>query len=459
MQSTTQNRLEFVIAGILGVLVFAIFTLWGGIPADDRAAQFWLLVVVLFVFLCIFIGVTWHLMFRPLPAGHKNPTATAISASGRRLLALILAMGGLSLVVGPFWDEIWHRQYGIPFGQDFFWRPHLLIYFGFGVGTFLGFWGLIYLVRTYKGTFQQRFRANPLIGLIVLSAAFLMYVVPADPIWHITYGRDLSSWSVPHLLLLISIAILMLLSATVHLSTVAAHEWRGIHRLSFNDVLPLIMFAAIMMPWLQILIIDWDIASVSGDASRIASRYRPEWLMSANIVFTATFVGLVANRSLRTVGAATASGLIALGLRYAMIRIFNIDALMSYNAWILALAPLVAIDLFTAYSVWVRKGQVSWVGAGLAAAVGIVLASPLIPTFYPFLTLSNIALLVLAAVLAGLGGSWLGSLVGEYIGTANKYVEEAERATAASRPLMSLLVFIAFIAFVTFFINTAPPPV
>src|SRR5690606_14232540 len=260
------KNLEWGIAAIVGIALFVAFTFWAGVPSDERATAFWTQIVILFLFLCFFIFITWHLMIRPLPAKHKEPEAVAMSSGLRQFLALLMAGGGLSLVVGPFWDELWHRTYGIPFGEDFFWRPHLLIYFGFGVGVFTGFWALIYLLTKYKGTFRQRFRTNTLVGLTVLSAAFFMYAVPADPIWHIIYGRDLSSWSVPHILLLITIAMLMLLATAIHLSGVPTGQWRTIFKFKFSHILPLLMFASITMPWLQILVIDWA-RFVAGDPS------------------------------------------------------------------------------------------------------------------------------------------------------------------------------------------------
>jgi hypothetical protein len=449
---------EWIFAALVGIAVFAAFTVWGGIPSDDRVGVFWLLVAVLLVVSAGFGLVTWHLLFRPLPAGHKAPTVVALPASMRLGLSVLLAVGGLCLVIGPFWDEIWHRTYGIPFGEDFFWRPHLLLYFGFGAGVLVGFWGLWYVMRSYKGTFQQRLRTNPLLGLLILSSAFLMYVVPADPIWHIVYGRDLSAWSIPHILLLISIGFIMLMSAALYLSTQPRRDWQGVHKITLSDVLPILMFAGIIMPWLQILTIDWDTAIREPDA--LLSRFRPEWLMAANIVFSATFAGVIANRSLRYVGAATLTGVVALALRVVMIQIFQVQELMYFTTWILALAPLVAIDLWTAYQVRTGSRSLSWIGTGVAAAVGMVIAAPLLTTFYPMLTLTNIIGFAVAALVSSLGASWLGMYIGEYIANQNRdMVEVDETSRRVNQPLVSMGTLAAFLVFVVFFIVTASPPV
>ena len=454
VQEESRNRyLEFGIAAIAGILLFIAFTFWGGVPTDERLAEFWVQIVILFVVSCVFIFVTWHLLLRPLPAKHKTPDTIPLPLALKQVLSIMLAAGGLSLVVAPFWDELWHRQYGIPFGEDFFWRPHLLIYFGFGMAILSGFGGLFYLLRSYKGTFQQRFRTNILVGLAVLNAAFLMYVVPADPIWHIIYGRDLSSWSIPHLLLLISIGMMMLLAVVVHLSNVPEYSWRTILDIRFSDALPLLMFAGIMMPWLQILMIDWD-QVVSGDASRLVGRFRPEWLLACNVLFTSTFVGILATRTLRSVGSATLVGLIALGLRYSMIQIFEAET-MQFAAWVVALAPLIAIDIWTYYSVFVNKGEASWITMGLVVALAMLINILVIRNIYNVDT-SNIIVYGIAVLVTGLGMSWFSYQIADLMGSGNsrKVIENQPRYA----PMVSIGALGGFVLFVIFFIVTATPP-
>jgi hypothetical protein len=102
----------------------------------------------------VFNHLHWQLLFRLLPAG-QTVRQQPINATYRQVLALLLSMGGFAFIVGAFWDEIWHRQYGILFGEDFFWRPHLLLYFGIAVATALAFAGLYMITRWGQGTFQQ----------------------------------------------------------------------------------------------------------------------------------------------------------------------------------------------------------------------------------------------------------------------------------------------------------------
>src|SRR5215510_3316237 len=151
------DRHRLVLLGAAALGLFIVFSTWSGVPSGDRALPFWIGVAVLITMLAAFSVVAWNLLVRPLPAGQiieEQP----IKASYRLALALLLGVGRLGVTVGAFWDEIWHRQYGIPFGKDFFWRPHLLMYFNMAVAIGLAFAGLYLISRWGHGTLQQRFR-------------------------------------------------------------------------------------------------------------------------------------------------------------------------------------------------------------------------------------------------------------------------------------------------------------
>ena len=59
----------------------------------------------------------------------------------------------------------------------------------------------------------------------------------------------------------------------------------------------------------------------------------------------ASFIGVMANHTLRTVGAATISGVVALAIRSALIRLFGVEKMMFVNAWVVVLPSFLLINL------------------------------------------------------------------------------------------------------------------
>ena len=445
------KRLKWGLVALAGFLLFAAFTVWGGLPSGPRALSFWIQIVILFMVTGAYILMVWHLLIRPLG---KQPRAVTLPVKLRQNIALLLAGGVMALVVGALWDELWHRRYGIPLGEDFFWRPHLLMYFGFGVGVLIGFWALFYLNRRLKGTFQHRFRANAIVGLLILQAAFLIYAVPADPIWHSIYGDDLSAWSVPHLLLLIAVTMMILLSVFSHLSAGRSGEWRSILNIRSADALPLLMFAAILLAWLQVLMIDWD-QMLAGNARESLGLFRPEWLLAANLLGTVTFAGVLAVRVLRCVGAATLIGLMALAIRYGLVQLFAASELQ-FVAWVAALLPLIAIDAWAFFCVSSRKQAPGWLSTALAAALAMLANLPLIRSLYDIAP-SPILAYGLAAVVAGIGMSWLGHQIADWM--ESSAVLEANQQPSPQSSYRALGLIGGFAVFMLVFILTAAPPV
>lgn len=445
------KRLKWGLAALAGFLLFAAFTVWGGLPSGPRALSFWVQIVVLFLVTGAYVFIAWHLLARQIT---RPPRSVRLSMNIRQNIALLLAGGVMALVVGALWDELWHRRYGIPLGEDFFWRPHLLMYFGFGVGVLIGFWALSYLNRRLKGTFQQRFRANAIVGLLILQAAFLVYAVPADPIWHGIYGDDLSAWSVPHLLLLVAITMMILLAVFSHLPPSRSGEWRSILNIRPGDALPLLMFAAILLAWLQVLMIDWD-QVLAGNARESWGLFRPEWLLAANLLGTVIFAGVLAVRVLRCIGAATLIGLMALAIRYGLIQLFAASELQ-FVAWIAALLPLIAIDAWAFFCVSSRKQTPGWLGFALTAALAMLVNLPVIRSLYD-IGPSPVLAHALALAVTGIGMSWLGHQIADWM-ELSAVLETAQQPSPQSS-YRALGVIGGFAVFMLVFILTAAPPV
>ena len=336
--------------------------------------------------------------------------------------------------MGGVWDEIWHRAYGIPFGEDFFWPPHLLMYFGFLTYIGVGFWALRYLNRQLKGNFQQRFRSNTVIGVYILSAAFLLYALAADPFWHLTFGADLTAWSVPHLILLLGFIVSFCITAYVYMSTISLDKWRTIFNLRYADALPLLVFACCLLIWLQLMLIDWD-ATLSGIRLEWLGLFRPEWLLAANLVACVTFTGVLATRLLRCAGAATAAGLLALAIRFGLIQLFATD-LLHYVAAIVALLPLLAIDLWAFYCSAIRKTEPEWRGTAVAVIVAMLPNVIVMRQLYNLQTSDNLAL-ALAVVVTSIGMSWFGHQIADAMLVMRQASSAAESEDAMIRPRRS----------------------
>ena len=454
--TASTNRLGWWLTAIAGIIIFAAFSVWGGSPAESRASLFWLQASLFCLVICGFIFMLWHLYIRPLAPKLRQPAAVPLTSRARGVIALILASGGVSIFVGGVWDELWHRNYGIPFGEDLLWRPHLLMYFGFATAIVTGTWALLYLTRNLRGSFQQRFRSNPLLGLLILNAAFLLYALPADPLWHWIFGEDITAWSVPHLILLASFVLTQLLALVFHVSTLPRQEWRAIFNLRLRDSLSLLMLASILLLWLQLMLIDWD-ATLAGIRFEWLGLYRPEWLLAANLLACVTFTAVIGTRLLRCAGAATAAGLLALAIRYGLIQLFAAD-MLQHVAWIAALLPLLAIDIWTYYCSAVLKRPPEWRGTAVVVIVAMALNAPVIRGLYPLADSDNLAY-SLAVIVIGIGTSWLSHRLADVI-LGPIQVAAAEVPERQAMPMkFSFGMLGTFAAFIFVFIVTASPPV
>ncbi len=449
------QRQGWILTAIAGVVIFVAFTAWGGIPTETNVGLFWLQASLFLLVICAFALAFWHLLIRPLAPNLRQPQTVALTFREREVLALILASGGIAIFIGGVWDELWHRSYGIPFGEDLFWRPHLMMYFGFATATAAGFWALLYLNRHLQGNFQQRFRSNTTVGLLILNAAFLLYALPADPLWHWIFGEDITAWSIPHLILLTSFIMTQLLALDLHVSTWRRPEWRFIFKLRLGEGLSLLILAGILLLWLQLMLIDWD-AALAGIRFESLGLYRPEWLLAATLLGCVTFTGVIATRLLRCAGAATAGGLLALVIRVGLIELFDAD-MLQHVAWLAALLPLLAIDIYAYYCSIIRQREPDWRGTAVAVIAAMTLNALVIRSLYNLGDADNLAYAA-AIIVTGIGMSWLANRVTDaMLRQPEAIVAVSERISI--KPAVSFGILAAFLAFVFFFITTASPPV
>ncbi len=106
----------------------------------------------------------------------RSPPTTRVLRTRYRL-AFVVLLSFVLLRIGASWDELWHRLYGVPFGQDLLWPPHLLMYASFllnvamvGIGLSVGLRG--------RGSVRTRCRREPLLAALGLLAEVRVRIYP-----------------------------------------------------------------------------------------------------------------------------------------------------------------------------------------------------------------------------------------------------------------------------------------
>jgi len=450
---------------ILGavVVILAVLAAIAGLPSGDRAVGF---VVGLIVLIAALTGIGllgWHLLVRPLPANLPAVTQAQplLSTRARQIIALYLTLGTVSIGIAGVWDEIWHVKYGIPFGEDFFWRPHLMLYFGLSTLIVIGLYSGWVLQTRGKGTLQQRFRANPLLGISFLGGLFTFYAVGADPIWHRLYGGDIAPWSVPHLLILVLIYLMGLLGIVYHKSLMPPREWQFKLTFAPRDVLITLVLVGALVDYLLIFTIQWYAAASSERQMQQVTSY-PDWLLPAFITFLVTFFGATALHATRRIGSATLVGLLAFAVRFLLDTSLGGVRAGTVPLWLIV-PLLLTLDIW--YAIAIRrtgKPLLFWMTAGVIAVAYGVIGLPITARLFPYLALTpaNIPGMMIASAITAAGSVWLAQLLGSmghYEGAETASVQTSQSAMLPA--WVNGLLYVVFVAFVVFFVATATPPV
>src|SRR5207244_3254993 len=150
--------------------------------------------------------------------------------------------------------------------------------------------GWFRMMRQGQGNIVQRFRADPPLGLLLLTGLFLLFAVPSDPIWHVIYGADLSASSIPHALIVTLLIASCIAACTILYSGVPAKAWTTVIGLHRRDLLPILAYASINIITLMMLTSDWYLVQTQALAatSRIIF-HRPDWMLPALILFIAAW--------------------------------------------------------------------------------------------------------------------------------------------------------------------------
>ncbi|MBC8100422.1 MAG: hypothetical protein H7Y11_13340, partial [Armatimonadetes bacterium] len=419
----------------------------------------------LLVALMVFFGLlAWWLFYSPVPAGK---TAKVIEASPvvKQVVVILVIASSVLMFVGSFWDEVWHRTYGIPFGEDFFWRPHIMIYISIGLMAAFALGGMALIMRG-RGDLRRRFRADPSTGLLALGAVFIMFVVPLDPLWHEVYGVDLTAWSLPHIMLFGGYSLVTLSAIALQLSLVPKVGWRGLGNFSLADGLMVLLAVGAFTMMLQLTTAEWEGRAINAPING-PFLLRPLWLYPVVITMLASFVGALLINATHRVGLVTLTALLALALRMTTITVFNTEPLnMTINATLIAVPIFIALDVW--YFVRLRSAdtRLTQLGAGVAVwaatcLVGIPLIAALV--VYPQVNAETLPGMVVFSLVIAVAAHHAGAMLGNTLrnlGGASSVSEPATVRTGDVRQMLGvgLAALVVGLLFVAWFVSTATPP-
>jgi hypothetical protein len=287
-------------------------------------------------------------------------------------------------------------------------------------GLFAGL-GLALALR-HPGGLRERLRAEPLMGLLGLLAAYQLASIPSDLLWHQIIGLDISAWSLPHLLLTLTSNATTLTGVALALAGAPAGRWRPLWAAPRRggELLALGLITAASLFLLQFLTTEWE--WFVGTPGRIVAE-RPDWTYPVVVLLAGVAISHLALHTTRRVGAASLVALLGLLVQLVTIRIDR--ALLPPGpilaSHLLLLPTAVLLDLWYARA---AAGASSWrsvvVGAGLYAGLYYALAFPYLGAVLPYPRLDGAdwlaALLIGApsalavALAAARFGGWLAGL-------------------------------------------------
>lgn len=448
------NRQQLI--PLIGIVIALLsLSIWGGVV--EMSPQLLLGFAISGGLIIAFGIVTWWLLLSPVPALKTAPARLAPAT--RQLLALLVAGSAALLMIGLTWDEAWHRIYGVPIGEDFFWRPHILMYISFGLVTLFAFGGL-FVINRNPGTLRHKFRAEPLLGLLVLMSGFMLLSLPVDPLWHQIYGVDLTAWSLPHLVMFGSAGVLFIMGAAIQASVIPKTGWRI--GFGLREGIAAYMLSQGVLIMLILLVVEWDGTRTEMMQMSPIFYARPQWLFPALIVGVTAFFGFLTQRMFQRVGLATFVGILTIVTRWIMIEMVGgAEVGMTIRPQVIGLIPLVILDLV----MFVRMKQpdtplTRWLTIGVPVIIGMALTLVVIAQWYvvPAITPD----FLLQTVIFGIPLSLLLAAYGVQVGDSLQRMggSEGVRVAEARGILLRGAVGVAvMLVFMAYFLITATPPV
>lgn len=465
MEHTLNNSNNVIFRFLLASgFVYVVMAIFGGLPANNNLAPFLAGLVILFLFIVVLLSVGWYAIIKPLPENLTPSKTLPLPHSLRQGVALFLVMISVVGTAGGLWDITWHVHSGLPFGEDFFWEPHQFIYVALFAPILVAGFLWLRLVRNGSGTMRQRLQADIPLTVIIIGGIFMLFTLPADPLWHFIYGEDLTGLSVPHLVFAISSALTTVGSLSILMSYIPVRQtWGNIIKLNGIELLMIMALSSNFIAHMMSTLGDWETLTLSSNAlPRLPAliEARPDWALPFLTALAAVFPASMALAITKRIGAATLMWLIASVLRSALFLAFGYGDTGMVTMF-LTLPFMIALD----FAAWYRTSRSLSVSAPFTAAVativGAVAVLPQIALFYPdpVLSVSNIPLMIAGMFAASLAASWMGNVLGNIIFNTVRFELPAEQPVIA-RPVVRTIsaLTLAIVSIAAFFIVTATMP-
>ena len=240
-----------------------------------------------------------------------KPVETKLSSTLMMRIALLVGFSGLCRYAGSVWDISEHVITGVvPGGEDFLWPPHMIIYFSFLISLIVALFSILTITKPYraKGIMDPRYaiRDYPFLGAIVIAGLYAWMSVPGDALWHELYGIELTSWSPPHVMLIIASAAETISAAGLLINSQEVPSlWK--------KLVSIFIISIALNELYVIATTDWEVPIQGGPGLAIVTA-RPIWMFPVVAAGCAILLFQLARNmtGLRFAGTLTAVGFYAL---------------------------------------------------------------------------------------------------------------------------------------------------
>jgi hypothetical protein len=446
------------------LLVYALLGVFSGLPNGANLGAFVVGLALLFLGIVALMSLAWYFVIKPLPASQVPSKKLPLSHGLRQGVALFLTLMSAVGIGGGLWDVTWHVRSGLPFGEDFFWAPHQFIYVALTAPIILSLFVWWKVLQNGSGTLRQRAKADIPLTLIIIGGIAMFFTLPADPVWHVIYGEDLTGLSVPHIVFSISSTFTAIGTMSILLSYTSFREtWTSVFKLNRMEVLIVLSLAFTQISLLMPTLGDWEAITLSTSAlprlpALVAAR--PDWAMPFLAAFVAVYPASMGLQITKRFGAGTLIWVVAAVIRSILFSVFGYGD-TGMTTMFLILPFVVTLDLLA----WVRATRnqnVNHMMTALAMTIaGAVAMLPQIALSFtdPNLDAANIPIMLIAIFVASLAANYMGGVLGCVVTRTARYEFAAERSLIAKPVMQAMSVLtVTIVLIATFFIVTATIP-